>query len=143
CFFFQAEDGIRDFHVTGVQTCALPISLPKEVDPHKVEENQAIEIIKIKRQKDIDKIIKTFDEDPDVRIENGRWGPFIRYGKLNIKIPKDKVAEELSYEEIKKLANEQPVVKKTTKNNPAATKKKTVTSKKTATKKATPKTKSK
>src|SRR5690606_41181109 len=27
CFFFQAEDGIRDFHVTGVQTCALPISL--------------------------------------------------------------------------------------------------------------------
>src|SRR5207253_5202688 len=27
CFFFQAEDGIRDGHVTGVQTCALPISL--------------------------------------------------------------------------------------------------------------------
>src|SRR5690606_40364488 len=26
-FFFQAEDGIRDFHVTRVQTCALPISL--------------------------------------------------------------------------------------------------------------------
>src|SRR6266511_1881098 len=26
--FFQAEDGIRDFHVTGVQTCALPISAP-------------------------------------------------------------------------------------------------------------------
>src|SRR6266702_8419770 len=29
-FFFQAEDGIRDGHVTGVQTCALPI-LPSEV----------------------------------------------------------------------------------------------------------------
>src|SRR5690606_39744238 len=29
-FFFQAEDGIRDFHVTGVQTCALPIFLDKE-----------------------------------------------------------------------------------------------------------------
>src|SRR5690606_40498796 len=27
-FFFQAVDGIRDFHVTGVQTCALPISAP-------------------------------------------------------------------------------------------------------------------
>src|SRR5690606_39466303 len=27
-FFFQAEDGIRDFHVTGVQTCALPILVP-------------------------------------------------------------------------------------------------------------------
>src|SRR5256885_10884070 len=29
-FFFQAEDGIRDYKVTGVQTCALPISLPLE-----------------------------------------------------------------------------------------------------------------
>src|ERR1019366_2098701 len=28
CFFFQAEDGIRDWSVTGVQTCALPISMP-------------------------------------------------------------------------------------------------------------------
>src|SRR2546426_1419325 len=27
CFFFQAEDGIRDYKVTGVQTCALPISV--------------------------------------------------------------------------------------------------------------------
>src|SRR5256885_7839932 len=29
CFFFQAEDGIRDYKVTGVQTCALPISSGK------------------------------------------------------------------------------------------------------------------
>src|SRR5690606_39797820 len=29
-FFFQAEDGIRDFHVTGVQTCALPIFRQRE-----------------------------------------------------------------------------------------------------------------
>src|SRR5690349_23275584 len=28
-FFFQAEDGIRDLYVTGVQTCALPISIPE------------------------------------------------------------------------------------------------------------------
>src|SRR5215475_14924679 len=32
-FFFQAEDGIRDFHVTGVQTCALPISVLVEKAP--------------------------------------------------------------------------------------------------------------
>src|SRR5699024_12011002 len=32
CFFFQAEDGIRDRNVTGVQTCALPISLlPRKI----------------------------------------------------------------------------------------------------------------
>src|SRR5690606_2316039 len=38
-FFFQAEDGIRDFHVTGVQTCALPISL--YVDGTQVDRVQA------------------------------------------------------------------------------------------------------
>src|SRR5207302_5020181 len=31
-FFFQAEDGIRDFHVTGVQTCALPIYFADELE---------------------------------------------------------------------------------------------------------------
>src|SRR5690606_40165988 len=36
-FFFQAEDGIRDFHVTGVQTCALPISTTWEVHDRLVE----------------------------------------------------------------------------------------------------------
>src|SRR6266446_8679883 len=33
-FFFQAEDGIRDYKVTGVQTCALPISAGSERDDH-------------------------------------------------------------------------------------------------------------
>src|SRR5690606_41071178 len=32
-FFFQAEDGIRDFHVTGVQTCALPIYARRSREP--------------------------------------------------------------------------------------------------------------
>src|SRR5262249_57943399 len=35
CFFFQAEDGIRDWSVTGVQTCALPIYLVAEADTEK------------------------------------------------------------------------------------------------------------
>src|SRR5690625_4779035 len=35
-FFFQAEDGIRDGHVTGVQTCALPISWPAHLAPAQV-----------------------------------------------------------------------------------------------------------
>src|SRR5690349_22731721 len=35
-FFFQAEDGIRDLYVTGVQTCALPISITFGLDRHSV-----------------------------------------------------------------------------------------------------------
>ncbi|QNL48456.1 type I DNA topoisomerase [Olivibacter sp. SDN3] len=79
-------------------------SLPKGIDPMDVNEDQAIEIIEIKRKKDIEKIIKTFDENPEVKIEQGRWGPFIRFGKQNIKIPKNKDAEKLTYSEIVELA---------------------------------------
>src|SRR3712207_7476019 len=37
CFFFQAEDGIRDIGVTGVQTCALPILIPENEIPEATE----------------------------------------------------------------------------------------------------------
>src|SRR5262249_59341642 len=40
-FFFQAEDGIRDWSVTGVQTCALPISTPWRSDPDAMAERIA------------------------------------------------------------------------------------------------------
>ncbi|MFM6977073.1 MAG: type I DNA topoisomerase [Sphingobacteriaceae bacterium] len=79
-------------------------SLPKEIDPYEVNEEQAIEIIKAKRQKDIDKLIKVFDENPDARIEDGRWGPYIKFGKLNIKIPKDKTPADLTYADVLALA---------------------------------------
>src|SRR5207253_7801871 len=42
-FFFQAEDGIRDGHVTGVQTCALPISPEARVKPFGVAATQRVE----------------------------------------------------------------------------------------------------
>jgi DNA topoisomerase-1 len=79
-------------------------SLPKGMDPHDVEEAAAIQIIQEKRQKDIDKIIKTFEEDANVRIEQGRWGPFIRFGKENIKIPKGQDPMVLTFEDILKLS---------------------------------------
>src|SRR5690606_40395970 len=44
-FFFQAEDGIRDFHVTGVQTCALPISLSQDGKILKVRSYSDIQIL--------------------------------------------------------------------------------------------------
>lgn len=79
-------------------------SLPKGVDPHEVTEEMAIEIILEKRKKDAEKLIKTFEEDETVKILNGRWGPYIEYGKLNVKIPKDKEAKDLTFEEVKALA---------------------------------------
>ncbi|HEY9002710.1 MAG TPA: type I DNA topoisomerase [Mucilaginibacter sp.] len=80
-------------------------SLPKGVDPLDVSEEQAIEIIQDKRKKDSERLIKTFDENPDVKILNGRWGPYIEFGKQNVKIPKGKEPKDLTYEDCKALAD--------------------------------------
>lgn len=80
-------------------------SLPKDVDPLDVSEEQAIEIIIDKRKRDSERVIKTFAEAPDVKILNGRWGPYIEFGKQNVKIPKDKDPAALTYEECKALAD--------------------------------------
>ena len=79
-------------------------SLPKEIDPHDLSEERAIELILEKRKKDAEKLMKAFDEDPSVKILNGRWGPYIEFGKLNVKIPKGKEPLELTFEECKALA---------------------------------------
>ncbi|RYE30898.1 MAG: DNA topoisomerase I, partial [Sphingobacteriaceae bacterium] len=80
-------------------------SLPKGVDPLDVDEKAGIEIIENKRQTDADKLIKSFKEDPEMRVENGRWGPYIKFGKLNIKIPKGKEVNDLTYADCKQLAD--------------------------------------
>jgi len=71
-----------------------------------VTEEQAVEIIKEKRQKDKDKIIRVFDENPEAKIENGRWGPFVRFGKQNLKIPKGTEVEKITYEDVMKWDEE-------------------------------------
>ena len=81
-------------------------SLPKGIDPLDVSEEQAVEIIQEKRKKDAEKLIKSFDEDPTVKVLNGRWGPYIEFGKLNVKIPKDvKDPQTLTFEQVKALAD--------------------------------------
>src|SRR5690606_7002830 len=79
-------------------------SLPKDIDPHDVTTDVAVQIIQDKRQRDIEKIVKVFDENPDARIENGRWGPFIRFGKQNIKIPKGTEVQAITYADVLKWA---------------------------------------
>ncbi|MXV15025.1 type I DNA topoisomerase [Hufsiella ginkgonis] len=115
-------------------------SLPKDADPHAVTEPQAIEIIQAKRIKDIEKLIKTFEENPDAKIENGRWGPYIKFGKLNIKIPKGKTPEEITYEDVLKLAGPAaaPAKKGTAAAKKAVPAKKATPAKAAATKKASP-----
>lgn len=83
-------------------------SIKKEQDPLTISEEEAIQLILDKREADANKYIKTFDEDETVAVLNGRWGPYIKFGKKNVKIPKDMVPEELTFEQCKELAEKAP-----------------------------------
>jgi DNA topoisomerase I len=82
------------------------VSLPKTDDPHTVDLDRAIEIIKDKREAEIKKIIKKFDKEPDVIVLIGRWGPYISFKGENLKIPKTYKPEELTLEDCIKIKNE-------------------------------------
>lgn len=64
------------------------VSLKKEDDPMTVSADRCIELILAKRQAEIDKYIKTFPENPEVQVLNGRWGPYLVVGDNNFKLPK-------------------------------------------------------
>ncbi len=86
-------------------------SIPKDEDPLSVTHERSVEIIQAKRKADAEKFIKGFEENPDVQILNGRWGPYIKVGKQNVKIPKDKEPEDLTLEDCLALAEAAPVKK--------------------------------
>lgn len=75
-------------------------------DPFSVSLERAIELIEAKREADKKSIIKTFEEDENIRVLEGRYGPYIKAGKMNVKIPKDKEPEALTYDEVKALVEE-------------------------------------
>ena len=75
------------------------ISIPKDMDPLEISLDDAVALINAKREADAKKSIKTFAEDPELEILNGRYGPYIAYKKKNYKLPKDSVPAELTHEE--------------------------------------------
>lgn len=118
------------------------VSIPKEFDPYTISYEKAVELIQNKRIADANRTIKLFAENPDIQVLNGRFGPYIKAGTKNVKIPKDKDPKELTLEECVELAANAPerkgrfgrfAAKKT--EAPAPPKEKKAPAKKTAGKK--------
>ena len=84
------------------------VSIPKDEDPISISEERSIELILEKRKLEAEKYIKTFPEDDSVMVLNGRYGPYIKVGKKNVKIPKDKEPAELTLKECLELAENAP-----------------------------------
>jgi DNA topoisomerase-1 len=103
-------------------------SLKKDDDPYTVKKERAIELV-IEKQKSVaERIIREFKEEPEIKILKGRWGPFIKFRKKNLRIPKDLKPEKLTLEDIFELEKNSgggaAPVKKAASAKPAKTKRK-------------------
>jgi DNA topoisomerase-1 len=91
-------------------------SLPPQDDPLEVTLERAIEIIHDKKQEEIRKVIREYTEDTDIKVLNGRYGPYISFKKENYKIPKGKNAADLGYDDVKAIISQtQPTKSKSKK----------------------------
>lgn len=75
-------------------------------DPYTVTLERAVELIQAKIEADAKALIKVFEEDETVRVLNGRYGPYIKAGKTNAKIPKDEKPEDLTWARVQELIEE-------------------------------------
>ena len=116
-------------------------SIPKSsgLTPEEITLQEAIELIEEKRRKDAASLLKSFPEDPDIAIRDGRWGAYIKVGKKNYKLTKEQKADptKLTYAEVVAIIAEQdketPKKGRTTAKKPAGTAKKKSTTNKTTT----------
>ena len=83
------------------------VTLPKTHDPLTINLEEATELIEAKRKAEAERIIKTFDEKPDLQVLNGRFGPYIAFEGSNYKLPKNVTPAELTLEECIDIVNKQ------------------------------------
>ena len=97
-------------------------SIPKEISPSAISLEEAVELIKAQRETEAKKVLKTFEEEPELKVMNGRYGPYIVYKKQNVKIPKGKDAESLTFEECREIvADESNISRSSTRRRAART----------------------
>lgn len=82
-------------------------SLGKENDPYTVDLTTAIELIEAKKKAERERIIKVFEDRPDVQLLKGRWGPYLVVDGNNYRLPKDKEAEKPF---VSKIASRSPKI---------------------------------
>ena len=83
-------------------------SIGKDQDPLSISVEESVELIHAKRKADAEKFIKVFEDNPEVQVLKGRYGPYIKVGRKNVKIPKGKEPEDLTLEECLELAEKAP-----------------------------------
>ena len=100
------------------------VSIPKTENPMEITLENAIKLILAKREAEEKSHLKNFEEEPEMEVRSGRFGPYIAYKGTNYKIPKAQAekAAELTLEECKKIIEDTANAPKTTRRTPRAKK---------------------
>ena len=90
------------------------VSLPKDENPMTITLDAAINLIQKKRLQEAQRHLKTFEEDANIEVMNGRYGPYIAYNGKNYRMPKalHEKASELTYEQCMDIVNNAPEPKR-------------------------------
>ena len=85
------------------------VSVPKGTDPMDLTFEQAVIMMHRKHQEEAERHLKSFEEDPELEVLNGRYGPYISYKGNNFRLPKNmhEKANDLTYEACMEIINEQ------------------------------------
>ena len=84
------------------------VSIPKDEAPAAVTLSRAIELIEAKRTEDANRVLRTFDQEPELQILRGRFGPYIAYKGSNYKLPRGttpETAAEMTLEQALEVVN--------------------------------------
>lgn len=89
------------------------VNIPKRIDPDTIDKDTAVELVEEKKEKEDKRYIHNWP-DEKISVQNGRWGPFIKYKRSNFKLPKGKEgkmteeeAKNLTLEDVKNIIEEQ------------------------------------
>ena len=85
------------------------VSIPKDIDPMEITFEQAVIMMHRKHQEEAERHMKTFEEDAELEVLNGRYGPYITYKGNNYRLPKNmhERAKDLTYEECMQIIESQ------------------------------------
>ena len=108
------------------------VSIPKTDDPLSISVERAMELVKAKAEAEQKKVIRTFDEEPELHILNGRYGPYISFENKNYRIPKGSDANLLTLEDCRKIISEEKPSARSARKAAAISQKKAAEEAKTA-----------
>ncbi len=90
------------------------VNIPKRFDPDNLTTQEQHDLIAAKIEKEANRYVHNWEDEAGISVQNGRWGPFIKFGKVNVKLPKGKdgkmtseEAKELSLEDVKAIIEEE------------------------------------